>query len=190
MTRPINCRGARAVRRIVRFAFRMQGRIVVHMQNLCAKHVQCSCRNIRCTFPSALARRREAMNVPVGTLKHFVSWDRLLGDATRGSVLIGTLCVRSLLVFRSEQVIAMFRSEHIVTLFLSEHIVTMFRSERSCLMFRWEHFDRSRGDSSRERALPLFLPTCTSLQRDSSPLFGMNWRMHSTCLLSGFQEAY
>src|ERR1700720_2365208 len=62
MTRPINCRGARAVRSIVRPAFRMQARTAVHNSYLCAKRVQrshgnvagwggatqaqCSCRNI------------------------------------------------------------------------------------------------------------------------------------------------
>src|SRR5271168_4157465 len=42
MTRPINCRGARAVCRIERFPFRMQGRITTWKMNLCAKRVQCS----------------------------------------------------------------------------------------------------------------------------------------------------
>src|SRR3984957_5058013 len=62
ITRPIDCRGARAVRRIVRFAFRKQGRTVVHKKNLCAKRV-----------PMFRAEHFErAINVPRGTLREKV----------------------------------------------------------------------------------------------------------------------
>src|SRR6267378_3665419 len=100
MTRPINCRGARAVGRIVRFAFRMQGRITTHWLISCAKRVQCSSRNI----PSGSAPFEIWLNVPVGTLIAF-------------SVPIGTLCR----VFQSEHNAKMFQPEHNVKLFQSEH---------------------------------------------------------------------
>src|SRR5271169_749035 len=53
MTRPINCRGARAVGRIERFEFQMQGRITMWKLKLCAKRVQCSDWNTQLYFEDA-----------------------------------------------------------------------------------------------------------------------------------------
>src|SRR5580704_14524661 len=74
MTRPISCRGARAVGRIVRVAFRMQGRITIGKLKLCAKRVQCSSRNICGIFGRSGSLCEIGLNVPVGTLKRFVDW--------------------------------------------------------------------------------------------------------------------
>src|SRR5271169_872002 len=103
MTRPINCRGARAVGRIVRFAFKMQGRIARWRFNLCAKRVQCSSRNTQTAFRGSkllecsgwnIERVLDGIEVPnrVGKMSQCSDWN------IRSNVPVGTLR----LVFRLE----------------------------------------------------------------------------------------
>jgi hypothetical protein len=80
------------LRRIVRFASRMQGRITMQNVNLCAKRVQCSSRNTQATFKApgeiALMFRLEHLSpsVPVGTYRHNVPTGTLCSNVPVGTL--------------------------------------------------------------------------------------------------------